>query len=190
MITRLSGTIVDKTPKYVVVETSGVGYKIFASPQTLSELKKEEVVEIWTYLAVRENALDLYGFLSRDELDFFELLIGISGIGPKGALGILSVVDVATLNSAISLGDTSYLTKVSGIGKKSAEKIILELKDKIGILESADQTSYMKEETEAIEALKALGYRHEEAREALKQVSSDTKGVSERVREALKILGK
>jgi holliday junction DNA helicase RuvA len=131
----------------------------------------------------------LYGFLNIDELDFFELLISISGIGPKGAIGILSVIDVGTLISAISSGDTSYLTKVSGIGKKSAEKIILELKDKVGILDSGDYSDQLREETEAIEALKSLGYRSQEARAALQKVSPEISGTSERVREALRVLG-
>lgn len=190
MISRINGKVVSKGIKYVVVETSGIGYKVFVTPQTLSELPKEEIAQIWTYLAVRENSLDLYGFLVKDDLEFFELLISISGIGPKGALGILSAVDAKTLSSAISSGDTSYLTKVSGIGKKSAEKIVMELKDKIGILDIEDQTGNLRTETDAVEALKALGYRHDEAREALKQVSSKTTEVSEKVREALRGLGK
>ena len=189
MISRLTGKIVEKTSKYVVVETSGIGYKVYSTPQILLELVRGEMAEIQTHLIVRENALDLYGFLSTNELNFFELLIGISGIGPKGALGVLSVASVEMLNSAISSGDTSYLTKVSGIGKKSAEKIILELKDKIEVLEDKEQTGRLKEEAEAIEALKTLGYKHSEARDALKGVSSKIMGVSERVREALRILG-
>ncbi len=189
MISRITGVVVEKTAKYAVVEVSGIGYKVYSSTQILGELVKEEVVQLWTYLAVRENALDLYGFLSKNELEFFELLISISGIGPKGAIGILSVVDVSTLNNAISSGDTSYLTKVSGIGKKSAEKIVLELKDKIGILEIDGQDTNLRDETEAVEALKALGYSHADSREALKQVSKKTVGISDRVREALRLLG-
>jgi len=190
MISRVKGVVIDKTLKYAVIEVSGLGYKVFTTLDTLSEIKKEEVVELWTYLAVRENALDLYGFILRDELDFFELLIGISGIGPRGAMGILSSIDVGTLTTAISSGDISYLTKVSGIGKKSAEKIVLELRDKVSVIGDAPQSIHLKEESESIEALKALGYKHEEARDALKQVPADVTGISERVREALRMLGK
>jgi Holliday junction DNA helicase RuvA len=135
---------------------------------------------------VREDALDLYGFLSEEELSFFEMLISISGIGPKTALNVLSVSSVSALKKAISTSDVSHLVKVSGIGKKIADKIVLELKDKV---EGSDENGpTLREEVDAIEALKALGYSQKEAREALKEASGKT--TSERIKEALKILGK
>jgi Holliday junction DNA helicase RuvA len=118
------------------------------------------------------------------------MLISISGIGPKGALGVLSVASVDTLRKAISAGDTSYLTKVSGIGKKIAEKIVLELKEKLGGADFISGSETLQEEQDAIEALQALGYSMSEAREALKQISVDISGTSARVKEALKNLGK
>ncbi|MEK7120459.1 MAG: Holliday junction branch migration protein RuvA, partial [Patescibacteria group bacterium] len=144
---------------------------------------------LWTHLAVRENALDLYGFLNKQDLDFFSLLITISGIGPKSALGILSVASVGVLRKAISSEDTSYLVKVSGIGKKSADKIVLELKDKLGKEYESDGTT-LKEESDVVETLKTLGYKSYEIREALKKMPKDASGTSQRVKEALKILGK
>jgi Holliday junction DNA helicase RuvA len=134
---------------------------------------------------VREDALDLYGFLDREELEFFEMLINVSGIGPKGALSILGITSIETLRKAISIGDTSYLTKISGIGRKTAEKIVIELRDKIG---TELEGSSLQVELDALEALKSLGYSAIEAREALKKVNSDT-DTNTKIREALKILG-
>ncbi|HWA31967.1 MAG TPA: Holliday junction branch migration protein RuvA, partial [Candidatus Paceibacterota bacterium] len=138
-----------------------------------------------THTHLREDAIELYGFMDHDELEFFEMLIGVSGIGPKGALSILGVATIEVLAKAISTGDISYLTKISGIGKKTAEKIVIELRDKLGE-EAADGT--LQGELDALEALRSLGYSQGEAREALKKVPAelDTNG---KVREALKILG-
>ena len=143
---------------------------------------------MWTHLAVRENALDLYGFIERSELEFFEMLITISGIGPKSALGILSVAPVDTLRRAISSGDTSYLTKVSGIGRKNAEKIVVELRDKLGAID-ANAGGTLREEVDALSALEALGYSAREAREALKAVGNNAISTQEKLKAALKSLG-
>ena len=124
-----------------------------------------------------------------EELETFELLVTISGIGPKTAAGILNVVSIATIRSAVASNDPSYLTKVSGIGKKNAEKIVRELSDKLGILESDMPTTDMRHESDAIEALKSLGYAEREAREALKKVPAEVTKTGERVKAALKILG-
>lgn len=140
---------------------------------------------LWIHTHVREDVLDLYGFLDYSELEFFEMLISVSGIGPKGALAILGVTSIETLRKAIGTGDTSYLTKISGIGKKTAEKIVIELRDKIG---TELKGSSLQGELDALEALKSLGYAQNEIREALKKISSDT-DTSTKIREALKILG-
>src|ERR1035437_8228574 len=147
-----------------------------------------ETVRIWTYLSVRETAVDLYGFANAEELETFELLITISGIGPKTAAGILNVVSISTIRGAVASNDPSYLTKVAGIGKKNAEKIVRELSDKIGVLESDIPTESMRHESDVIEALKSLGYAEREAREALKKVPADDGSAGERVKKALKIL--
>ncbi|PIP86955.1 Holliday junction branch migration protein RuvA [Candidatus Campbellbacteria bacterium CG22_combo_CG10-13_8_21_14_all_36_13] len=189
MIASIEGEIKQKTDKYVVVNVRGVGYKIYTTPVNISGAKVGKSVYMYTHLAVRENSMDLYGFKSIEDLNFFELLIGISGIGPKGALGILTVADVETLTTAVSSGDVSYLTKVSGIGKKSAEKIVLELKDKVSDLNQENKQNMLNEEGGALEALKSLGYKHNDARDILKQVSKDAKTAGDMVREALKKLG-
>jgi len=189
MISQLTGKIVFKENNFLIINVSGVGYKVFVSNDTISELnKKEESVTIWTFQVVRENALDLYGFLTKEDLDFFELIISVSGIGPKTGLGILNVATTNSLVSAISTGDTSYLTKVSGIGPKSAQKIVLELSDKVKKLniDSAD----IREEVDVVEALVSLGYSTKQASDSLQKVNKEVTGTGERVKEALKILSK
>jgi Holliday junction DNA helicase RuvA len=186
MITQLRGTVVHKTAGYAVVDVNGVGYRVFATPDVLSKLPKNKEALLWTHLAVRENAMDLYGFASPKDLGFFELLIGISGVGPKSALAILTLADVATLESAIAEGDISYLTKVSGIGQKNARKIVVELQDKIGVIA---QGGTLKEDADVIDALISMGYAQSEAREALKAVPSDISDARSRLKEALKSLG-
>lgn len=188
MIAKLTGKIISKSTSFLVIDVSGVGYKCFASNTTLSELKEGSVSSVLTHLVVRENVLDLYCFKESDEKDFFELLIAISGIGPKSALAILSLAPVSTLRKAVSSGDASYLTRVSGIGRKNAEKIILELKDKAGLSNEKDGLG-LKEEAEALEALRALGYSLNDSRDALKRIQNEITGTNERIREALKILG-
>src|SRR3989338_4242391 len=120
------------------------------------------------------------------ELEFFEMLINVSGIGPKGALTILGVASIETLRKAIGTGDISYLTKISGIGKKTAEKIVIELRDKVG---KEKEGSSLQGELDAMEALKSLGYSQNEVRETLKKVPSDL-DTNKKIREALKVLGK
>ncbi len=184
MIGHLKGKIIWSDLKYVVLDVANVGYKINTNTAVLPK-EVGGAVEFWTYLAVRENALDLYGFQNREELAFFELLISVSGIGPKSALTILSLASLSNLRRAISEGDTSHLIKVSGIGKKIAEKIVVELKDKIDTDENTEQT--LSGDIDALEALKSLGYSERQSREALKKVT-DTLGAGEKVKKALKIL--
>ncbi|MFA7309888.1 MAG: Holliday junction branch migration protein RuvA, partial [Candidatus Paceibacterota bacterium] len=157
--------------------------------ENLSRAVPESTVALWTYLAVREDALDLYGFSHEEELRFFELLLSVSGIGPKSALAVLDIASVETLRSAISAANANYLTTVSGIGKKTAEKIVLELKDKMpkGAPGSA---SALRGDQEALEAMRALGYSASEARDALREVPVEIEGGSDRLRAALKLLGK
>ena len=188
MIGFIEGKIEYNTDKYVLVNVDGVGYKIYISTNTFKNLpEKSSKIKLFTHLHVREDIMDLYGFLNQEDLEFFELLISISGIGPKGALNILNVASVKTLKKAIANEESSILTKVSGIGKKTAEKIILELKNKVGG-EFIDEK--FGADSEAIDALISLGYRLQEAREALKKIPEATKEVGDKVRHALKILGK
>ncbi len=193
MISYLKGNIQHRDIKYVVLMTSGgVGYKVYTTLETLGQSSIGEQVELWIHTVVREDALDLYGFSNKRSLDFFELLLTISGIGPKSALGILSATTVDSIIEAITTGESAYLTKIAGIGKKVVEKIILELKGKIGdnFGSSTDTHKAGNADIDALEALKSLGYTHKEAKDALDDVSNDIKGTGEKVKAALKLLGR
>ncbi|MDP3042807.1 MAG: Holliday junction branch migration protein RuvA, partial [bacterium] len=186
MIVHIEGKVKMKGDKFLIIETNGIGYRVFVDSQTIkTSPSKEEEISLWTHLHVREDAMELYGFKEYAELEFFEMLIQISGIGPKSALGILSVAPLDTLKKAISSGETAYLTKVSGVGRKTAEKIILELRDKMGELSHAEGIVF-REEQDVLEALQSLGYSKTEVREALKNLPAETKGTNNRIKEALK----
>jgi holliday junction DNA helicase RuvA len=190
MIAQLSGTIVHTDARSIVIDVNGVGYKVWIGSENLQKkaVISPKIIKVWTYLSVRENALELYGFTDAEELETFELLITISGIGPKTAASILNVVSIATIRGAVASNDPSYLTKVSGIGKKNAEKIVRELSDKIITSGNDMPTEMMRHESDVVEALKSLGYAEREAREALKKVPADSGSAGERVKKALKIL--
>ena len=187
MISYIEGKIKLRTGKFLIIAVGGVGYKVFALPDMLIKSKGE--AGLWTHLRVREDALGLYGFESYPELEFFETLIQISGIGPKSAMGILSIAPLDTIKKAIASGEVSYLTKVSGIGKKTAERIIVELRDKMGQLDESSGAMF-KDEQDVLEALKSLGYSPSEAREAIKKIPDSATGINARIKEALKMLGK
>jgi len=189
MIAKIKGKIVYLRDHYVVVDVNGVGYKIFVTDFAMGKIAGKEEIELYTHTYVREDILSLYGFLTLEELEMFELLISISGIGPKAAIGILTIAEPKTIRAAVLSGDSSILTRVSGVGKKTAERVILELKNRITELPGEDQGT-ARADSEAIEALVSLGYSATQAREALKSVPEKVKDVSERVREALKFLGK
>lgn len=189
MIGKLSGTISEISDTTLLLDVGGVGYVVFISPETAATLRERDEASLWTHLAVRENSLDLYGFLNKSELHLFSLLITVSGVGPKSALAVLSVASVEELKSAVRENNPAYLTQVSGVGKKSAQKIVLELKDKIGDTPDEETGETLKGETEALEALRSLGYSTQESREALRNIPRDITETSERIREALKKLG-
>lgn len=188
MISKIEGVVWDVNEKFLIVGVGGIGLKVYGTTEAREVAHKGANISLFTHLAVREDALDLYGFIMEEELKFFELLISISGIGPKTALNVLNVSSVTSLKRAITSNDTSHLTKVSGIGKKIAEKIVLELKDKVGLHDESDIS--LRDEIDAVEALKALGYSQRDAREALKEVEKNITKTGDRIKEALRILGK
>jgi len=191
MIARLEGIIVHTTEKFLIIDVSGVGYKLNVTAEALSLVSLGDHTSFWVYTAVRENSIDLYGFKSTNEMSFFELLLDVSGIGPRSALSILAIAPIDTLKRAIATGDTGYLNKVSGIGKKTAEKIIIELRDKLqDYKQDGDTPGLLRDESDIVEALKSLGYSQNEARDALKKVPPTTLGTNARIKEALQILGK
>jgi holliday junction DNA helicase RuvA len=194
MISYLSGIIRDVSENAVIIDVNGVGYRVVIPEKIHSSLSKiggEVNLYIRSAINVREGTFDLYGFDSPEELKFFNLLITVSGIGPKNAQNILSEVDMQTLQLAIVKGDDQYLKKVSGIGGKTAQRIILELKTKVmtSDLGSVDRRD-LGAESEAIDALVSLGYSIYQARDVLKEVSKKAKTIEDKVKEALRLLGK
>jgi Holliday junction DNA helicase RuvA len=174
----------------VLVEVGGVGYCVRTPLLALDILKHSgSEVSLFIHTVVREDSLDLYGFPTEEELYFFKQLMSVSGIGPKTGLGILNVADVTSLKRAISQGDSNALTKVFGIGKKSAERLVVELRDKITseVVARGFSVAPGETDTEVIEALMTLGYRADESRKALKESEGAT--VQERLAAALKYLG-
>lgn len=192
MIAHLSGNLFFASERFIVLDVGGVGYKVRVTLDTLRAIREKtgEKVSLWVHTVVREDALDLYGFQNEEELEFFEMLISVSGIGPKSGLGILNIASVAHLKEAIINGNAAALTKVSGIGAKSAQKIILELRDKMGDIGSEISGGTLHEEHDAIAGLVALGYAERDAREALKSIPAEIKGPSARIKQALKQLGR
>lgn len=190
MISFIKGTILETGNRYLVLDIHDIGYKAYVTDNTLASLTLGQEITLWTYQVVREDALDLYGFIDKREKGFFELLISVSGIGPKSALNILSLVSTESLVSSIRSGSASHLVKVSGIGRKTAEKIVLELSDKLGGMLGSEMSVTMSSDMDVIEALKALGYETNEAREALKKIDKDIQDTGAKVKAALKQLGK
>ncbi len=192
MISYLKGKIINKRQGFIIVETNNIGYKIFVCPALYIDFEENKEIEVYIYQYVREDSLDLYGFKNIEELELFEQLLSISGIGPKSALGVLGIALVDEIKESISRGDPALLTKVSGIGRKTAERVVLELRGKIdqsvgkGIKTNVRGSASGDE----IDALMALGYSLSQAREALWGVDTEIKDSGERIRRALKRLSK
>lgn len=184
MIAFVRGTAVDMTENSVIVEAGGIGYEIYMTGTDLSQIHMGEEVKIHTYFNVREDAMQLYGFRSKDDLQMFKLLLGVNGVGPKAAVGVLTGITADELRFAILSDDVKTLSKAPGIGKKTAQKLILELKDKMK-LEDAFELKLAHEQEkavaglgdisdgrqEAVEALVALGYSSTDALRAVRKVT-------------------
>ena len=199
MIGYLHGKVTHLLPDYCLLDVQGVGFRVFIAASTRSRLHTGEEALLFTHLSVREDAMILYGFASQQEYDLFQLLISVSGVGPKVALGILSAISVENLCRAIQQKQAGILTKLPGIGKKSAERLILELKDKVKFAGSADDEELLTLEmddavgddmlSEATAALLALGYTQAELAPVLKK-SAKCKTVEEIIKFALKEFAK
>ena len=200
MIAYLKGVLEVKAAEYVVIDVNGVGYKIYMAKTAIDALKDlGEIVKIYTYLKVREDDVSLFGFNSNEELNMFELLISVGGIGAKSAIGILSNITPSKFALAVITNDVNTLKKLQGIGPKTAQRIILELKDKIKTEDAvalpdstnneADDSKVKEEEFEdLIQALQVLGYRRYEINKILPNIKSDN--LEDRIKEALKYLVK
>lgn len=184
MIGSLNGTVRGFLRDTLVVEVGGVGYRVAVPVSTLTKTSEADLIFLWTHLAVRENAQDLYGFETKDELHWFEMLISVSGIGPKSALALLNTVDTASLEKSILTNDPSGLSRAHGVGKKTAEKIVLELKGKIG---AGEVRKAGESDGDVIDALVGLGYSVREARDAVREVGKDITTTEARIREAIRL---
>ena len=192
----LNGTIAEIGANLAVVDCNGVGYACATTNYTLAQLKKGERAKLYTYLHVREEIFEIYGFASQGELNTFKMLLGVSGVGPKAALAILSATTPDQLTLAILTGDEKTLTAAQGIGKKIAQRIILELKDKMGGITEVDFSSGSAVAAPvsgsnlslAQAALAELGYTHAEIAAALKGLPAETLSTEEIVRHCLRAM--
>jgi Holliday junction DNA helicase RuvA len=192
MIGRIAGTLIEKNPPQVLVDANGVGYEIDVPMSTFYHLPRVgEKVTLMTHLVVREDAQLLYGFLTEGERGTFRELVKISGVGPRTALAILSGLSVTELSLAVSRQDTARLVKVPGIGKKTAERLLLELKGKLGaeLALTAGATPLSDAQADIAQALQSLGYNEREAQAAIKALPADV-GVSDGIKQALKALNR
>lgn len=192
MIASLKGTVETRIDPYLIVDVHGVGYKVLPSQSVLSKVNRTgEEIKLFIYTHVREDTLELYGFAEPEDLRLFEYLIGVSGIGPKSAIGIFSVGSRSDIIKAIINGDVTFFTAVPRLGKKNAQKLIIELKSKMGSTEDFDLTaSETVESDDVVEALKGFGFSPSEAVTALRSIKQEGLTTSEKVRLALKYLGK
>ena len=187
MISYLQGNVIFKRDKFIIVEVAGIGYKVFLSRKTLSTLPEiGAVIKLFCFHNVKEDASDLYGFLTYDELDFFEVLMDIHGVGPKAALEISVLGPLEKIKDRILAQDEKIFSGIPGIGLKKAQTIILELTGKIKVLSGEKKGSADPAE----DALTQLGFSRQQAKEALKQVPSTVKDMEERIKAALKTLGR
>lgn len=189
MISYLQGKIILKKEKFIILDVNNVGYKVFLSKKTLSNLPEiEKPLRLFCFLNVKENIMDLYGFLNHKELEFFEILDNIRGVGPKAALEISSLGPLEKIKERILSKDEKLFSEISGIGRKKAMTIILELTGKIRDISKAP--AFAKDTAdEAEQGLVILGFSREKAKAALLKVSKDIKDTEQRIKAALKVLG-
>lgn len=187
MIYSLSGKLIQRRGNFVFIGLGGMTFKVMTPATSDGRLpKKGEAVTLYTFLHIREGGADLYGFLSEVELSFFESLISVSGIGPKSAVSILSVAPVEQLMAAVSKGEAELLQKSSGVGKKTAQRIVLELKDKV-VADGDERTvEIMQTDSDVYEALVNLGYSRRAAKEVLSEIDKSLEDTGDRLRDALK----
>ncbi len=195
MIASVRGEVLDVALDHVVIEAAGVGYKLMAAPSTLATLRRGSEARLITAMIVREDSMALYGFPDADARDLFLTLLGVSGVGPKIALATLAVYDAPTLRQALADGDVTALTRVPGIGKRGAERLVLELRDKIGpVGTSAAATSVNGHGVRGpvVEALVGLGFAAKQAEAATDKVlaAAEEASTSTALRSALSLLGK
>lgn len=191
MIHTLHGKLVTKYKNSLLIEVGGVGFKVSVPESVLAALPDSgSDIQIFTFLYLREDHVALYGFLTEKDLEVFAMLNAVTGIGPKTALGILGLTSTEKLLAAIQGGHVELLTKASGIGRKTAERIILELREKIQGVENGDLVATMKSDADIVSALQNLGYSHGDAKEALQKIDAGVLDIEARIKSALRLLKK
>jgi Holliday junction DNA helicase RuvA len=190
MIATLNGEITEKKSDQVVVECGGVGYGLFVTFEDFGALETGTKTKLYIYEHIRENAHDLFGFKSPETKALFELLLSVNGVGPKMALAILSIANIAQVKQAIAGGDTKFISQAVGVGKRVAERVVVDLKDKVGLIASEDATGFLatpagNPNDEALQGLVALGYSVQDAAEALKGIDEKL-STEDRIKQALK----
>lgn len=189
MIAYIKGKISQKLARSAIVLVGDIGYEVFLSLKSLEAIKPDYEYEFFVHSYIKEDAFDLYGFASLEELDFFKKLITVSGVGPKSALNVLALADVEELKRAITSGDSAMLQQVSGIGKKTAERLVVELKEKF-IVDLSAEVSDQGNNQQVIEALLSLGYKQSEAQDVVKELSPDETDLASKIKQALQLINK
>lgn len=189
MLHYLIGKLIQKKENYFILEIGGFGLRIFCSVNTLKDLPVIGAeVKVFTHMNIKEDAWDIYGFFNQNELDFFIKLISVNGVGPKTALNILNVDTADRLMAAINEGRVDLLTKASGIGKKTSERVVVELRGKLAQINSEGLTGLMESDSDIVDVLCNLGYTKEQARKATLKIDPKVKSIEDRIKSALKIL--
>lgn len=198
MIAYVKGILDTKTDAYVIIDVQGIGYRVFMPSKSIEKLGEVgEIVKVYTYYYVREDNISLYGFSSNEELRMFELLISVSGVGAKSAITMLSEISPSSFALAVISDDVSKLVKIPGVGKKTAARIILELKDKLktesAVVESSEADVVFEKDNnvgEAVAALQVLGYTKKEIEKAFEKIDTKNLGLEEIIKQGLKYLSK
>jgi Holliday junction DNA helicase RuvA len=189
MIATLRGKIADKTTEQVIIECGGVGYGINVPFEDFGALAEGQEAKLFIYEHIRENTHDLFGFRNLESKFLFEQLLSVNGVGPRMALAILSIANLQTVRQAIATGDTKFISQATGVGKRVAERVVVDLKDKVGLTSDDNATDFLTTSAnpndDAIQALVALGYSVQDAAAALKKVDTDLP-LEDRVKQALK----
>lgn len=186
MIAYLKGTLLLKTPDYIILEVQGVGYKVFTTQKTHASLGEGKPAELFCYLYTRENSMELYGFSAKEELEVFEIVNKISGIGPHSALQVASLGSLEALKKAVSSQDETFFAGIHRLGTKKIQKIILELTGKLKDMKQGYSLS--SQDKEVLQALVSLGFPRQKAKEVLPRIPGNIEKTEERIKAALKIL--
>lgn len=191
MIAYLKGKVINKNDKSIILLVEGIGYEIFLPNKFLIKIKKEQDLDLYIYHKQKEDSQELYGFESLEEREFFVQLISVSGVGPKSALNVMSIASIQDLIEGIVSGDADIFKKVSGIGSKTAERILIELKGRFGSLLNINANNKnLKDDSnlEIFEALNTLGFNDNEVREIYNKIPKDLKTTSDKIKAALRLL--